>query len=421
MAGLDLKNITQKFGILKDYSSLIVPIIIVLVGIFLFIPGQMISGNLQDEMSKKSISEGASKIKSLSKIVSSKQWEIERAYQAAYRVDAEKISKLSEQSSQRALLSYKIFPEPEDKSQMIFEDYGKSYRRGIEKMLEVINAVERPTKRELEKIEDSSSSIQKMISDALCSKKAESGLIYATVADVSGYEYWDMYEYTGIENSVTDCWYWQLSYWVIEDVIETIATINFGSENVYSSPVKRLLDINFTGKDESGKTKAGSGARSMVGEAYYVTSDKDSLTQSFTKRYTDSEMDVVHFNVIVLVSAKSVLPFMDELCKSKNHKFRGFSGKDKEEVLKHNQITILRSSIEPIDRKDEKHEFHRYGNKDEVVKLNLICEYLFSKSGSDSIKPESIKEYMEKLTAQSSNKDGRSSRGRRSKRKKKSR
>ena len=430
MAGFDLKNVTKKLGILKDYSSLIVPIIIVLVGILLFIPGQIVSGNLKKEMAEKSISDSASRIKPLNKIVPSKQWEIERDYQQIYRADADKISNLSKQSSQRELLSYKIFPEPEDKSQMIFEDYGKNYRKGIEKMLAGINAVERPTERELEntgsvsvRSGDNTDNIQNMISNALCLKKAESGLIYATAADISGYEYWDRYEYTGIENSVTDCWYWQLSYWIIEDVIETIGSINFGSENVYTSPVKRLISINFTGEDDTGKSRARSGTRSMAGEAYYVTSDSDSLTKSFTKRYSDSEMDVIHFNVIVLVSAKSVLPFMDELCQSKKHKFRGFSGNDKEELFKHNQITILRSSVEAVDSKDENHEFYRYGNKDEIVKLNLICEYLFSKSGSESIKPASIKEYMEELTSSSSDRGGRKSsrksRGRSSRKKSK--
>ena len=195
MAGFNLKDVTKKLGILKDYSSLIVPIIIVLVGILLFIPGQIVSGNLKKEVGEKSISDGASKIKPLNKIVPNNQWEIERDYQQMYRTDAEKISNLSKQSSQRELLSYKIFPEPEDKSQMIFEDYGKNYRKGIEKMLEGIKAVDRPTEIELENSGSvfsssggSADNIQNIISNALCSKKAESGLIYATSADISGYE-----------------------------------------------------------------------------------------------------------------------------------------------------------------------------------------------------------------------------------------
>jgi hypothetical protein len=61
----------------------------------------------------------------------------------------------------------------------------------------------------------------------------------------------------------------------------------------------------------------------------------------------------------------------------------------------HNQITILQSTTEAIDPEEKSHEFYRYGEENTVVKLDLICEYIFNKSGYDEIKPESIKELAE--------------------------
>jgi hypothetical protein len=84
------------------------------------------------------------------------------------------------------------------------------------------------------------------------------------------------------------------------------------------------------------------------------------------------------------------LPFMKELCSGKQHKFRGFSCDEQEQLCKHNQITILESKIRPVNREDQTHSLYRYGDE-AVVELDLICEYIFNKKGYDEIKPESVK------------------------------
>ena len=38
----------------------------------------------------------------------------------------------------------------------------------------------------------------------------------------------------------------------------------------------------------------------------------------------------------------------------------------------------------------ETHRLYRYGD-DAVVRLDLICEYIFNKNGYEKIKPESVK------------------------------
>jgi len=123
---------------------------------------------------------------------------------------------------------------------------------------------------------------------------------------------------------------------------------------------------------------------------HYVLSSVDALTEPCTRRYCNDDVDIVHFKLVVLVSVKAVLPFMTELCSAKEHEFRGFSGQGPKQTFRHNQITILESNIRSINLEDKEHEMYRYGD-DAVVELDLICEYLFNKSGYEEIKPESVK------------------------------
>jgi hypothetical protein len=193
---------------------------------------------------------------------------------------------------------------------------------------------------------------------------------------------------------VKDCWNWQLGYWIIEDVIDTIAAMNSGSNSVFTSPVKRLMGAGFNvgGARVSSRRSSQSVYSEEPGYVLYPT---DGLTESCTGRVSDKNIDVVHFNVVVVVNSKSVLSFMQQLCSAKEHKFAGFSGEsEKPQTFKHNQITILETNISPIDRGDLDHKLYRYG-EDAVVKLDLICEYIFNKKGYDEIKPPSIKESLE--------------------------
>jgi len=225
---------------------------------------------------------------------------------------------------------------------------------------------------------------QQAIVDAICMDTAKSTSVYINPTDISGYELWEGYEYIGFDKATEDCWYWQLGYWVIEDVLTTIENMNTEYDNVLTSPVKRLLNISFANEvNRSVRTIDTDRPR-------YVFSPQDGLTNSFTGRKCNDDIDVIHFKVDTLVSAKVVLPFMKELCSGKEHKFKGFTGNEKEQTCVHNQITILESSIEPIDRQDNTHRLYRYGDN-AVVKLSIVCEYIFDKEGYDEIKPKSVK------------------------------
>ena len=397
------KDLAQKVNILKNYSSLLVPIVIALVGIFLLVPSQLMSRGLKKQIENESLTVGK-KIQSLSgDVVVSDQWKVEQEYQKAFTEDANQIASLVKHSSERTLLSYKIFPEPKDTSTLVFKEFGQRYREVIETRLAKLNAHDCPTQVEIanslqkgalatgaegtRQLSSGSSEIDATIVDALCRSKSRSSIVYANAADLAGYLLWENYEYVGMEQAVQDCWFWQLSSWVIQDVLDTIEACDSGSASVFESPVKRLLYVDFASQSMLGMSND---KRADV-RPVYVTSVQHALVVPCTARLCNSDIDVVHFELAVIVRAKEIIPFMKELCSGKEHKFHGFSNELAEQVYKHNQITILGVDIESVDLASQAHRLYRYGD-DAVMKLSLSCEYIFDKSGYDAIKPALIKQ-----------------------------
>jgi len=411
--------------VFKDYSSLLVPVTLGLVAVLLFIPVQLMSSKLKNEITDESISKRGKQVQSLSRnATAAEQWKVEKEYQATRGEDANQIALLAKQSTQRQLLSYKIFPKPKDISILIFEEFGEQFCNGVDALIARVNAGGPPTDVELKKSMQSysssgsyrgagmfpgmpfmtpsyqgSSGVETAIKDALCRAKAESALVYANPANLSGYEFWgrgetksgksDKFTYTGVDEAVKDCWYYQLAYWIIEDVIDTIGALNSESESVFTSPVKRLMAVSFTTSGYSSSSRSTT-TRKGDGPSYVLTVN-DGLTKPWTGRLCNNDIDVVHFRVVVIVSTKkAVLPFMQQLCSARQHRFRGFFGESEEQIFKHNQITILESNIRSIDREEQTHNLYRYG-EDAVVELDLICEYTFNKNGYNEIKPESVK------------------------------
>jgi hypothetical protein len=404
------KDLIRKAGFLKNYSSLVVPVVIALVGVLLFIPTGLMNRELRKRIAKESVSIGKSVASLNRNVVVRDQWKKEQDYQQAYQADANQMALLAVQSTQGQLLSYRIFPEPKDTSTLIFEEFGRRYREAVRELITRINARDCPTETELQRHLQSSSgsfggrggSLERLsqvdaaIADVLCQEKAESASVYANPADLAGYKFWEEYEYPGMQEAVEDCWYWQLAYWIAEDVIDTIDVLNSGSSRVFTSPVKRLLGVGFITKGERRASKQAKRGASAAMPSYVLYSE-EGLTESCTERFCDVDIDVVHFNVVVVVNSRSVLSFMQQLCSAKEHKFAGFFGEaDEPETFKHNQITVLESNISPIDREDSDHELYRYG-EDAVVELDLICEYILNKKGYDEIKPPVIKELLEEV------------------------
>ena len=412
------KDVIQKLSVFKRHSSLFVPIVIGLVGALLFVPAQLMSSSLKAQMSEESVMKRSRQIYSLRQDTpASDQWKLEQERQMVYKTDANQISLLAKQLTQRQLLSDKIFPKPKDSSMSLFKDFGKEFRSGVDELLKGVNAGECPTKAELDRILGGLSSGYSRsspfsrgalrgagdeITDALCRSKAEAASVYINPINLSGYAFWGEYQYAGTQEAVEDCWYHQLAYWIIEDIIDTIDAVNSSSNSVLTSPVKRLLSVWFTSTEPvTGrifKTTVSTGrstkstARIARDMPRYVLTIQDGLVLPCTARVCNDDIDVVHFNVRVVLSTKVVLRFMQELCGARRHIIRESSGQiGGPRYAKHNQITILESKITSINRQDETHGFYRYG-EDAVVELDLICEYVFSRKGYDDIKPESVKQ-----------------------------
>lgn len=434
----NFKDILQKLSVFKNNLSLLVPVIIALVSVLLFIPTQLMSSKLKKDIGQESINEGGRRIARLkTSAVSRQQYEMEAERQKAHATDANEIAKLAIQSTQRELLNYDLFPAPDANgfSGLIFQQFGQTFRGEIDKLVIRVNGRDCPTDAEIERgLENSSSrsrsrgrgasmmsssrgysgmglyggsmrlgNINRMIVDEMCQARAKTISVYVNPADISAYEYWKEYKYdVKQEEAIEDCWYHQLAYWIIEDIFVTFEAMNSGSDNVLIAPVKRFMGISFTMGLKSTR-RGGGGVFRNIGRRkvqnkqneadrpVYVRNEKDGLSETCTGRYCGDDIDVTHFNFSIIVGTKSVLPFMKQLCSVKEHEFRGYpDGTDPPQTFKHNQITILESTIGSINPNDMTHRYYSYGDES-VVSLDLICEYIFDVGGYDSMLPEPVR------------------------------
>jgi len=405
-------EILRKLGFIKSYSSLLLPLSILAAGVLVLIVAIAMGRSFKQKAEKESVSIG-NQVRSLAdSAVPTGQVEIEKRYQQEFERDVNQIELLAIQTTQRGLLSYKIFPQPKDTSMSIFGEFAKQFRSVVEGLIKDVNGRDCPSQAEIDEALQRSSggrpgarrgtSLSSMsgsegkIIDGLCQEKARSACVYVNPSDLAGYDFWENYKASTMEAGIKDCWYWQVGYWITEDVVDTIKVMNVGSRNVYSSPVKRLVTLSFSAPSKR-MAMAGTIRGAMRGASrpatdrpVYILAAKDQLTESPTGRLSNAENDVVHFNLVVLVGAEKVLPFMRELCSVKEREFAGYSNDQKPRTLKHNQITILESKVRSVDADDSEHNLFRYGDG-AVVELDLICEYVFYKGGYEEVKPEMVK------------------------------
>lgn len=393
---------------IKKYMSLIIPTGIFIVSIVFIVLSSTTKKSLAENIEKTSLSK-SNAIKSLIRNTpAEKQYEQEKRYQDAYAKDAGSIVQLIKQSSLRDLISYNIFPKPQDTSRQLYLDFGNDYRKALEDLVKSMKALDAPgeaaisevtghlsgssSKRSYGRSGVSEDDSKAALIDAICRRRAESAHVYADPTLFKWYDFWYGYVYPGPEIALEDAWFSQLSYWVYDDVVTTIRTMNADSKCVYDSPVKRLVGIGFSSLVDY-ETKQRHTSYANGDEAIYVWhEDVQQLgIYPWSGRRCDDDIDVIHFSVAVVVGSKHVMPFMKNLCSQKEHKHReGYLLEGKESTYTHNQITILQCETEPIVRDEEVHENYQYGD-DAVVKLHLICEYILNRNGLDQIKPQSVK------------------------------
>ena len=429
---VDIKAILKKLSFLKNNLALLVPIIIAVVSLLLFIPTSILGGKLRDTVQQKSVRTGQ-RIETLTRDVNEAvAAEANAGYITTLARDANEIKDRILNATRRELLKYDIFPDTNDSSSFLFEQFGQRYLAGVKALRAGMNAGEPPA---VEEIQDALKSapqspysvgggmmdyaqpmmpgmsgrgpslstygmtdVQRKIVDEICRGQARSMGVYANTADLAGCTYWDEWKFETRDAAYRDCWYWQLGYWVLEDVTATVRKMNEGASSVLDAPVKRVMGVAFTLKQMRGaiRRRAGRGrgfARKGEGEnPTYVFDDKTGLTKPCTGRLSNEQIDVIHFDVRVVVRAGDIMAFIDELCRAKEHTFRGYPyGNEPPQTFRHNQITVLESSIAPVDREGFQHSLYRYGNG-AVVELDLICEYVFNKVAYDSIQPQQVKD-----------------------------
>ena len=441
----NFKDILKKLSVFKN-KSLLIPVVIGMVSILLFIPTQLISSGLKKKVQKESISNGHLKVKSLrQKAVSDELLKMKEDQLKTRANDANEIKRLAIQTTQRQFLFHNIFDvnDPNSLSSLIFLQFGQRYIDGIDKLTANASAGDCPTKTELTRaIEESGansrfrggglgtydsapsapmsmimsgpgqsginsfrgirirSELEKVVIDQVCQRRAGEVSFYVNPTDLSGYEFWNEYDINILNvYAVEDCWYYQLAYWVIDDIFETFNSFNSGHDNVLSAPAKRIMTLSFTmDLNRSRRTRrsrnrrsTGTGTSRNDDRPNYVieTNRETKLTETCTGRYCDDDIDVIHFNVVCVVGIKDIMPFMKELCSVKEHQHTDESGQT--HTYKHNQITILETKSTSVNKENPDHNCYRYGDGG-VVELDLICEYIFNKKSYEEYKPESVKQ-----------------------------
>jgi hypothetical protein len=385
---------------IKHYSSMALPAGLLLAAVIVFLIAKHINSGVQESVAD-SLDTGEAVSRFLRDAPSVEQAQAELAFQQKHKTDAEKVQQLVMQTTQRELIAYNIFPEPTDMSRYIFDYYAENYIKAIDQMFQEINAGDAPSENELQADLAGTANTRSMrnidentkkIIDARCKARARSIGLYARPQVFDWYNYWSQYQYSGRASAIYDCWYSQLAYWVYEDVMETIKKLKGDHNSLLASPVKRLgrvsfrslSSINLQPMDQTKST-----AQKDV--PFMITEERPPILveNSWTGRVGDDQRDVFHFSLSVIVEVDKVPDFMRELCSAKEHVFRGWDGKSEPVKGVHNQITILNSIIEPVDRESPIHKNYRYGAS-AVVQWSGVCEYVLRKEAYQEIIPEAI-------------------------------
>lgn len=443
MANINVKDIFKKLSFFKNNLSLLAPILIAVVALLLFVPTKILGSKLRKTMeeSAKTGRTITSLTSQLPEAAKAKQME---PYIKAYAHDANEIEKLTKQTTLREIFSYRLFPDTNERTSLLFEDFGQKYRSGVDALLQSVRAGGPPTDAEIQAAMQkapqqgmgaygspyggygpggpgrtpsmgptmSSSSpyggygrglgiasmamtdTQRKIFDTICLEKAKAAGMYASPVDVAGYVYWADWKFENRDAAYKDCWYWQMGYWMTEDVFTAVREMNKGASSIVDAPVKRVMNVSFVLGRTTGRAIRRAGrsfrAKKEGGNPLYVTSAKDAMTTPCSGRFTCEDYDVMQFNVRTVVDAKDTLAFMKQLCTAKPHKFSGWKGNEPAQTYLHNQITILESGTAPVDPETIEHMAYRYGDA-QVVELDLICEYVFNKAAYEAIKPQQVK------------------------------
>jgi len=456
----------------KHLVLIIITSVVIMVGMGLFVFGKM-----KDSANKKKLSQiksdysqaaGLAKEVVCQNVLDSLRTNVQLAQD-----DEKRVTEIARQTSKRPLLFEKVFPAPAEVSsaRSYYNQFGQQYCQAIENLLVVCRSGDRPSAIEEQKVLDSykgsassegagssrtdtrattavppggatmpsemprgmsegaartmgnpaaaltnlKSSEQRLV-DELRRKRAQSISVYANTDALCGYGYWQGHPGTGEPETLSlNSWFSQLSYWIQQDVVLSVAKINDNSKSVLENPVKRLVEIGFAGATAGApsvrrdSTSAGSETTATRKSnpdnlpQYVIRSPGASgpdaaagppagaITSPWTGRAGDELIDVVHFSVSVIVDTTRMADFINALQSEKY---------DADNANRRNQITVLDMRVEPLDVEVEQAAGFHYG-PGSLTLLRLNCEYFFFKSGYEEFKPEAVKKLFLGQEAQS--------------------
>jgi hypothetical protein len=429
---LSLLSVFKKLSFFKNNLALLVPIGIAMVAGLLFIPTTLLSSGLRKAIQDKSVRVSQEIDRLTREVGTAAQAEALGPYRDAYAQDANAMDNRILQTTQRELISYRLFPDdPNETSQESFRPFQHGFLSGVDAMLQSLNAGSPPTDQDINTALEnafprsaSGSRVNSLLSSGgtgpggrtarlsvrnmsaparrivnmVCEDRARSIKVYASAVDVDGYLYWSTdpvtgWKFDGWDKALKDAWYWQMAYWMLEDVVTTVRQMNEKADNVRDASVKRIVNVLFT-QSQAGRTVIGGrryrpGAKDRQTPTYAMNVKTAMTGTPCTGRFCNDTYYVMQFDVRVIVKASDVMAFMQELCRAKTHKFRGWRGTQPEQTFQHNQITILESQVIPVDLESPEHSIYEYG-PEEVVDMDLLCEYVFNKAAFEYMPGKTI-------------------------------
>ncbi len=251
--------------------------------------------------------------------------------------------------------------------------------------------------------------------------KANDISIYADQTSFVLYDFWKLHDgKSGTPTTLQiDSWLSQIAFWIQEDVVISINKINDKNKSVKENPIKRLVEISFAGlQTQTGSANAKIGGGGMAGggmpmpamgkltsgslisriggintlPGYVIkpssssnTSEtsspyKNSLATPWSNRFCDELIDVLHFNISVIMASDDVNEFINAL-QSPRANIDGTNQR--------NQITVLEYNIIPVNVQTEELSGYYYGSG-AISKVEYVCEYVFFKDGYSDFVPTSI-------------------------------
>lgn len=464
---------------IKKHLFWILCIAVSLLGIGIFISGMVVSADNQESL-EQSISKTLKKVDRFRSQVIPEDEILQLQSQASgHKANQEQVEKWVAQTTRRAVLFRAVFPQLTNigDNEIRFREFARRYCTFVESLLVRLDAGSCPSLMEEtqtidkffeEHVQDSGAmevderEQENRIRNELYRKRAGECVVYADTGVFCAYDHWrskpsldpPMYE---------DAWYTQLAAWIQEDVVDAIATINGSSQSVLTSPVKRLLEVSFAGgAPEGNPTETYSHSRNDRGNCVsrrdgssverlpvYVTSSEQkqsrnfmssrtseagssssfagTMVDPFTGNVSNDVIDVVHFEVGLIIDSTRIQDFIRVLESQKQSKSVRMHDKEVLDLARvqkilaalqnssdgmilldgrqiptnqievkdihRNQITVLQMDIEPVDLSEEQNSGYYYGSGSFKV-LRLTCEYFFFESGYKDLMPTPVREIL---------------------------